>query len=340
MIRFGPAGIPLSCKGRTLMDGIEDVHALGLTAMEVQLIRSNTYERLPDDEEIGHSPSELETDLIVQINRAEGKGYEAINDPDEKIRGEDKLIVLESGLCHSYLELYDMAEYAKAHDVQLSVHSNYYVDLSGRSEMIERSQSNIRWAGLICDALDGMVVSTQLGFYGSKGKKAGSELIIKHIREVRDWWKKNGLSPLIGLETSGRQEIFGSVDEIVSASRRVKGTIPVINFAHLHSRENGNLREESDFASVLEKAKKAGEGLMYTSFSGVEHHGGNELRLTPIKRGDLRFEPLAELIVQENEDMTVISSSPLLEHDAIYMKVIFERVLTRQVSKTEEVKEK
>ena len=27
MIRFGPAGIPLSCKGRTIRDGIEDIHA-------------------------------------------------------------------------------------------------------------------------------------------------------------------------------------------------------------------------------------------------------------------------------------------------------------------------
>ncbi|MEA3558562.1 MAG: endonuclease IV, partial [Candidatus Thermoplasmatota archaeon] len=38
-IRFGPAGIPLSCKGRTLKDGIEDIHALQLDAMEVQLLR-------------------------------------------------------------------------------------------------------------------------------------------------------------------------------------------------------------------------------------------------------------------------------------------------------------
>lgn len=336
MIRFGPAGIPLSCKGRTLMDGIEDVHSLGLTAMEVQIIRSNAYERPPDDEEIGHSPAELETDLIVQINRQDGKSSSAINDPDEKVRSEDKLIVLESGLSHSFLELYDMAEYAKDHDVQLSVHSNYYVDLSGRAEMVQRSQNNIKWAGLICDALGGAVVSTQLGFYGSRGRKSGGELIIKHVREIRDWWKNNKLTPSIGVETSGRQETFGSLDEVLSVVKRVKGTVPVVNFAHLHSRENGSLREEVDFKRIIDKTRKAGEGFIYTSFSGVEHHGGNELRLTPIKRGDLRFEPLAELIVQDNSDMTIISSSPLLEHDAIYMKVIFERVLTRQISRVEE----
>ncbi|MCL5437382.1 MAG: TIM barrel protein [Candidatus Thermoplasmatota archaeon] len=338
MIRYGPSGIPLSCKGRTLFDGIEDVHLLGLTALEVQMIRTNVSSRLPDDEEIGRTPAELETDMIVQIERGSGKNRWITNDPQEKIRQGDSLLILESGLCHSYIELYEMAEYARDHDVQLSVHSSYYVDLSGRTEMVERSKNNLKWAGLVCNALGGVVTSTQLGFYGSRGRKAGTEQILKNLRSVRDWWKENKISAPIGIETSGRQEVFGGLDEVIDAVRRVKGTVPVINFAHLHSRENGSLREPEDFRTVISKVRKVSDDLIYTSFSGVEHYGGNELRLTPIKRGDLRFEPLAELIVEENYDMTIISCSPLLEHDAIYMKVIFERILSRQVTK--EVKEK
>ena len=45
MIRFGPAGIPLSCKGRTLQDGIEDVHNLSLSALEIQMVRDSSYKR-------------------------------------------------------------------------------------------------------------------------------------------------------------------------------------------------------------------------------------------------------------------------------------------------------
>ena len=51
MIRYGPAGIPLSCKGRTLKDGIEDVHNLALTALEIQMVRPKTYPRPPDEDE-------------------------------------------------------------------------------------------------------------------------------------------------------------------------------------------------------------------------------------------------------------------------------------------------
>ena len=69
MIRFGPAGIPLSCKGRTLKDGIEDVHNLGLTAMEIQMVRPNSYSRPPEEEEIGMTLKDIEEDFVVEIIR-------------------------------------------------------------------------------------------------------------------------------------------------------------------------------------------------------------------------------------------------------------------------------
>src|SRR3989337_2946005 len=73
MIRFGPSGIPLSCKGRTLRDGIEDVHNLGLTAMEVQLVRVNLNERYATDDDIGHTVREIPGELVVQIGRREDR---------------------------------------------------------------------------------------------------------------------------------------------------------------------------------------------------------------------------------------------------------------------------
>ncbi|EQD31520.1 hypothetical protein B1B_18094, partial [mine drainage metagenome] len=58
MIRFGPAGIPLSCKGRTLRDGISDIHNVGLSAMELQFIKVNPLVREPLEEEFGRRPRE------------------------------------------------------------------------------------------------------------------------------------------------------------------------------------------------------------------------------------------------------------------------------------------
>ena len=38
-VRLGPAGVPLSCKGRTVVEGIDDIIALGLDTMELQPVR-------------------------------------------------------------------------------------------------------------------------------------------------------------------------------------------------------------------------------------------------------------------------------------------------------------
>ena len=85
------------------------------------------------------------------------------------------------------------------------------------------------------------------------------------------------------------------------------------------------------------RSLRAGDQVL---LSGVEHSEGNEQRLTPIKKGDLKFETLADCIVESKPDMTIISSSPLLEHDAMYMRIIHERCLSRKVAKALRLKKK
>ncbi len=97
MIRFGPAGIPLSCKGRTLRDGIEDVHNLGLTAMEAQLVRAHVQERAAEPEEIGLKPKNLTSDMVIEIVRKKGDKEQVISDLDEPVKKGDTLVALTSG---------------------------------------------------------------------------------------------------------------------------------------------------------------------------------------------------------------------------------------------------
>lgn len=338
MIRFGPAGIPLSCKGRTLRDGIEDVHSLGLNAMEVQMVRVNVIERFPDEEEVGRTPLEVESDLIMEIARMKGKKEVRLTRPTEKIKEEDSLITLASGLAQNFLELKELGEMGREMDVQLSMHTPYYMDLASNTELTERCMDNIRWAGIMTDQMRGCLVVTHLGLYGEGNRKQAKKTITDNIAGIMEWWDENKLKPQLGLETSGRQEVFGSLEDVLEICDNIKGTVPVINFAHVHAREAGGLREPQDFGALLDQVRGYVDGHFYTHFSGVEHEGGNEKRITPIKKGDLKFEPLADFLADENPDITIISSSPLLEHDAMYMKVIYERVLTKRVAKEIKVK--
>jgi len=176
------------------------------------------------------------------------------------------------------------------------------------------------------------MVITHLGMFGELDPKEALNRIAKNLRTVRDAYKKAKIRSRLGIEASGRTEVVGSLDEILSLVKNAKGVLPVLNFAHVHARGFGLFKRPEDFDDVLSKIEKVSDGgHVHAHFSGVEHADGNELRYTPIKKGDLRFEPLAEALLDDDYDLTIVSSSPLLEHDAMYMKVILERVLAKRL---------
>ena len=330
MIRFGPAGIPLSCKGRTLQDGIEDVHNLSLSALEIQMVRSNAYARPPDDEEIGMTLKDVEDGFVLEIAR----DGESIIDPDEPIEEDDDLIYMPSGVTDTYGELFWTNEMAKRMDVNLSIHTPYYMDLGSNSELTDNCMDSIRHAALIMNALGGDIVVTSLGLYdGKHDEEEIDNNIYNNVADIMDWWQENGLTPRLGIEVTGQQDVFGSLDQVLDICDQIPGLAPVVNFSHHHSRTGGTLLEIDDFLDVLEQVEPYCDGRIHTSFAGVEYIDGNEKRLTPIKKGDLKFEPLAEALIEMKPNTTIVSASPLLEHDAMYMKIIYERVLAKKVAR-------
>lgn len=338
MIRFGPAGIPLSCKGRTLKDGVEDVHNLSLSALEIQMVRAGANVRYPDDEEIGKCLNDLEEGFVIEIVR----DGDPIDDPFEPIDEADELIYMPSGVTGCFKELHDVGKMAKRLDVSMSIHTPYYIDLGANDELSETCMNSIRYAGIICNALEGNIVVTNLGLYDGKLDESEiDENILENVGALKDWWKANKIKPALGVEITGQQSVYGSIEQILDLCQEIKGVVPVINFPHHHSRTEGSLLDPQDFIDIMEQVepycKKTG---IHTCFAGVEHFDGNERRLTPIKKGDLKFEPLAEALCEMKKDVTVISSSPLLEHDAMYMRIINERVLAKRVSKSLKEKKK
>lgn len=330
MIRFGPAGIPLSCKGRTLKDGIEDVHNLSLSALEIQMVRAGVFPRPPEDEEIGKTISDIEEDFVVEIIRDE----EPISDPDEPIEEDDDLLFMPSPVADTFGSLPYIGHMAKRMDVKLSIHTPYYMDLGDEDDLAMNCIDSIRHAGIILNALDGDIVVTSLGIYdGKRTEDYVNEHIYDNVGFIADWWKDLGLKCRLGIEITGQNDVFGSLEQVLDLCTDVGGVVPVINYAHYHSRTGGSLIEPDDFINLIEQVEPYAKGGLHTEFSGVEYGDSGEKRLTPIKKGDLKFEPLAEAMSELRPDCTVVSMSPLLEHDAMYMRIIQERILTKKAAK-------
>ncbi len=335
MIRFGPAGIPLSCKGRSLRDGIADVHHLGLSALEVQFIKVNPLTRAIFDEEVGKMPRELPLQLVVEVG-APGREPTRPLVPElaQPLRRRSSLTQLTWSLAKDHADLAQTRALAKALDVDLTLHAPYYVDFFGSQEARDRSVRQILWAGILADGLGARMVVTHLGFYGSGPREESVRELTEITREVAGWLEEySGGGVRLGIEPSGHPDVFGSRDEVLELAHQVRGVVPVLNIPHLAARERVRLDTAELLRPVLEQFVGPSRGNLYLNFSGVEFYAPGEFRLTPIKRGQIKFDPLAEVLGEREYDVTVISSSPLLEHDAMYMKLLYERALTRRWAK-------
>ena len=335
MIRFGPAGIPLSCKGRTLRDGISDVHHLGLTAMEVQFIKVNPLTRVALDEEIGKPHRELPLQLVVETeipgHPSAGPSLESLAGP---VRKRENITTLTWSLAKDYQDLLQTRALAKALDVDLTLHAPYYVDFFGSQEARERSIRQIQWASVLAEGLGARMTVTHLGFYGGGDRGDSVQELTQIAQELTTWLKQYSKGSVrLGIEPSGHPDVFGSREEVLELAHRVKGVVPVLNLPHLAARERTNFEDATQLQPLIDQFVKASQGELYLNFSGVEFYGPGEFRLTPIKRGQVRFDPLADLLSAREYDVTVISSSPLLEHDGMYMKLLYERALARRWAK-------
>jgi len=335
VIRFGPAGIPLSCKGRTLRDGIADVHHLGLTAMEVQFIKVNPLTRLALDEEVGQVSRTLAQQLVVSVGPADHQGGEpslaALTSP---IKRRDSVTTLTWSLAKDYADLQQTKALARALDTDLTLHAPYYVDFFGSADAREQSTRQIQWAGVLAEGLGARLAVTHLGFFGPGERADSIQELTQIAQDLAGWLAKMSKGTVrLAVEPSGHPDVFGSREEVLELARKVKGIVPVLNLPHLAARERTTFETPEQLDPLLRQFVEATDGPLYLNFSGVEFYGPGEFRLTPIKRGLAKFDPVAEILAERDYDVTVISSSPLLEHDAMYMKLLYERALTRRWAK-------
>ena len=92
------------------------------------------------------------------------------------------------------------------------------------------------------------------------------------------------------------------------------------------------MRTSEDYAELFDMVRETyGGSKFYCHFAGIEHRMGNALHYTQIKKSDLKFEPFAEFLAEEGDwmDITIISDSPLLEHDAMYMMQHYDKARQR-----------
>ena len=207
---------------------------------------------------------------------------------------------------------------ARENDVRLSLHGSYFINLSGKRDVVEASKRRLIASATAADWMGAYVMVFHTGFYGRFEKDFAFKTCLNALKEVSAEMKSLGLRVKLGPETMGRKFQVGTLDEILTLNQEVEGTQLVVDWAHLHALHQGALKKTEDFRAIAEKIeqKLGTEALksMHCHFSKIEftaqgekrHHTLDEERYGP------DFRMLAEVIADFQMHPTMICESPIL----------------------------
>lgn len=198
-----------------------------------------------------------------------------------------------------------IAAQAALHDIAMSLHAPYYINLSNRDE--ERVQKNIGYVLASCQAAtwlgaDRIVVHT--GGVGKQSRTKAFENTKENVRDILNAVEQAGYTTTICLETMGKQSVIGSAEEIFELVALDGRLLPCIDFGHLNARTCGKCSTEEQFAQVLDLMENTigteRARVFHSHFSHIEYGPKGEVRHLTFadEQYGPDFAPLAKLIAQ------------------------------------------
>ncbi len=203
-----------------------------------------------------------------------------------------------------------IGEEARKKGIRLSIHAPYWINLNSKEKKkTEQSMERILKCCEIGHYLGAYRIVFHPGYYGAMDKEETYQNIKTAISEMQQEINKNGWKVELAPETTGKVNVFGSVDEILRLVKET-GCSFCIDFAHILARE-----KKVDYAGILEKFKQFKQ--LHIHFSGIEY--GEKGERKHIKTGDKEIKELIENLKKHAKDkeIVIINESPYCVEDSI-----------------------
>ncbi len=225
-----------------------------------------------------------------------------------------------------------IGEEAKKHGIELSLHTPYFISLSGTDPekrlksvgYIERSLQAAEWLGA-----DTIVVHC-----GSAAKISRAEAMALAKDTLQKTLEAVGDTPIhIGLETMGKINQLGTLDEMIELCALDPHLYPVVDFGHMNARERGGYFPDADSYRRVFDTVAAGLGdekarYMHCHFSKIEFTDAGEKRhltFADTVYGPC-FEPLAEALARDGLCPRIIcESAGTMTEDALFMQAAYQQ---------------
>ncbi len=231
------------------------------------------------------------------------------------------------GIMAGEASLRKVGEAAALAGIKMSLHAPYFISLSGvdpekRLKSVDYIMSSVNAAELL--GADTIVVHCGSASKISREEalKLSADTLLHTLDAVQ------GTKVKIGIETMGKQNQLGTLEEVIALCKIDSALVPVVDFGHMNAREcGGTFNTVDDYMRVFDAvAHNLGASVaenLHCHFSKIEWSAGGEKRHLTFE--DEQYGPSPELLVEAIHRLgvypTVIcESAGTQSDDALYMK--------------------
>lgn len=219
---------------------------------------------------------------------------------------------------------------AAARNISLSIHAPYYISLSSVDE--EKRKGSSKYIIQSAEALKNMSAELMVIHAGSTAKldradalsyaKGALEYSLSRLSELGLYGYK------LGIETMGKVNQLGTLDEVLSMCEVDSTVVPVVDFGHMNARECGNVFLTADdykkvFEAISNKCGAETAENLHCHFSKIEYTTGGEKRHLTFDDNVFGpdYHPLMQAIADLGVSPTIICESDGTQSDdALMMK--------------------
>ena len=223
-----------------------------------------------------------------------------------------------------------IAAVAREHDISLTAHGPYFINLCGVPEIVERSRGRLVETGRLATRCGAVSYCFHAGFYGSLGAADADRRVRQELARVTRESKALGSRADIRPELTGKGSQVGSLEEVLAWSAALPGVAPCIDFSHHYARSLGVFGRYEHFASVLDSIRTrlgpAALERLHVHISGIQFGPKGERRHEPLRETAFRWKELLRALKDHRVSGWVVSESPAMEDDALLLQRTYRRM--------------
>lgn len=208
------------------------------------------------------------------------------------------------------------------HDVLLSVHAPYYINLNADEEEWPKSRKRLMDAAHYGNLAGATEIIFHPGSYFGNPPDEVLPTAIKRLSGCVEELRAAGNPVTLRPETMGKSAMLGSLEDTLEMSKAIEGVQPCLDFAHLHARTgDGSVNSYDEWCQIFEKYAsvlgKASLKDLSCHLSGIDYTEKGEQSHLPMEESDFDLHALFKALHKFGCAGRLLCESPVMEEDAL-----------------------